>query len=840
MRPESITVKLTGKVGDDIVYPEQENTEQTTYATIEVKESDNWAFSFTNLPEFDSDGNKITYSITENKVEKYQGEVTGDAENGFTITNTHTPETIGITVTKSWVDGNDKDGLRPEKLTIKLYANGNDLNKPLVLTAPKDNLSSNTWTGTFEDLPKYNNGQEIVYTIKEELPEKLKDLYTPSNGKNEAGKDDPYHLVNTHTPKPVTISVTKVWEDEGNRYNHPEKVTVKLTGKVGDDIVYPLTEEETKNATMEVTEKNNWTGKFENLPEYYKGSIITYSIDEDDVKDYSKEITGSVTGGFTITNTYAPETQDITVTKKWDDKSNQDGKRPESITINLYDGINEEPVDTQIIETPEGNPNTWTYTFENQPVYANGEEIKYSIEEVLPEGYEDIYEPIPGDGYTITNKHTPATVSYIVEKIWDDSDNNDGIRPDYITVRLYRNEEKTAIDTQKITKENNWTYTFTDLPKYAAGKEITYTIVEDEVMGYTPSKDEAINEKDPNETKVTFTNTHQKETKDITVTKTWKDNNNQDGIRPESIIVRVFDANGELVRTKTIEAPEGNPNTWTYTFTGLDKYLKGVEIVYTIQEERVLGYETKIEGYNIINTHTPETTEYKVTKIWEDSDNNDGIRPSKVKVNLKANGVVIKTEYLTEKDNWEYTFTDLPKFSNGDEIVYTITEDEVEGYESDIEENTLNKDDIDTPGAVITNTHEKEQAEIVINKVWDDENDKREERPESIRVNIYDDQNELVETVVITEEDDWTLAIEGLDKYRNGKEIKYTLKEEKVENYVTFYDGYTITNAYQSKGEITPPNTGINVTTKNNLYLELIALVTSALGIILGFKKREN
>ena len=39
--------------------------------------------------------------------------------------------------------------------------------------------------------------------------------------------------------------------------------------------------------------------------------------------------------------------------------------------------------------------------------------------------------------------------------------------------------------------------------------------------------------------------------------------------------------------------------------------------------------------------------------------------------------------------NWGYTFQDLPKYANGKEIKYTVTEDSVKGYYTSI---TMNKD----------------------------------------------------------------------------------------------------------------------------------------------------
>ncbi|EKQ14619.1 collagen-binding A-like protein [Lacticaseibacillus paracasei] len=50
-----------------------------------MKASDNWKYSFTNLPEFEN-GKKITYTVTEDAVAGYTSTV-----DGYNVTNNHTP-----------------------------------------------------------------------------------------------------------------------------------------------------------------------------------------------------------------------------------------------------------------------------------------------------------------------------------------------------------------------------------------------------------------------------------------------------------------------------------------------------------------------------------------------------------------------------------------------------------------------------------------------------------------------------------------------------------------------------------------------------------------------------
>lgn len=110
----------------------------------------------------------------------------------------------------------------------------------------------------------------------------------------------------------------------------------------------------------------------------------------------------------------------------------------------------------------------------------------------------------------------------------------------------------------------------------------------------------------------TITNTHVPEIINLSGTKTWDDNNNQDGIRPESIVVHLL-ANGvDTGQTKEVSQTDN----WTYRFENLPKYQNGQEVVYTVSEDSVGGYETIISEFNITNSHTPDTTEVFGTKTW--------------------------------------------------------------------------------------------------------------------------------------------------------------------------------------------------------------------------------
>ena len=80
-------------------------------------------------------------------------------------------------------------------------------------------------------------------------------------------------------------------------------------------------------------------------------------------------------------------------------------------------------------------------------------------------------------------------------------------------------------------------------------------------------------------------------------------------------------------------------NGWKWSFTNLDKYAQGKEIVYTIEEDEVENYIAKVDGFNVTNTYVPETIDEIVgSKTWDDNGNQDGKRPESITIRLLANG----------------------------------------------------------------------------------------------------------------------------------------------------------------------------------------------------------
>ena len=335
---------------------------------------------------------------------------------------------------------------------------------------------------------------------------------------------------------------------------------------------------------MTVTAEEGWKWNFTNLSKYADGEEIKYTITEDAVDDYTPTYTD-----FNVTNTYTPEQTSVTVTKAWDDKNDQDGIRPERITVKLL--ANGEDTKKELVLS---DGNSWTGTFTELDKYQNGQEVVYTIEEVEVNGYSTVVTGDASTGFTVTNSHTPATTEVSGSKTWDDADDQDGKRPDSITIRLYANGEQVKVVT--VTEEDGWKWNFTNLPKYENGSEIRYTITEDVVLGYQSEVDG-----------MDVTNHYTPGQINIPVTKNWQDKDDADGIRPDSITVKLY-ADGKDTGKELILDQKNN---WTGSFDDLDEYADGVKIVYTIAEVEVDGYDTAISGsaetgFVISNSHTPD------------------------------------------------------------------------------------------------------------------------------------------------------------------------------------------------------------------------------------------
>jgi fimbrial isopeptide formation D2 family protein len=403
---------------------------------------------------------------------------------------------------------------------------------------------------------------------------------------------------------------------------------------------------------------------------------------------------------------------------------------------------------------------------------------------------------IQEDGSTVRNDgvvlvEDQMKTSVAIRKAWDDDDNRDGLRPAGLEVTLLANGEASG---RKVTLNtaNHWAARLDDLPLTDRnGKTITYTWQEPTVEGYTLTSSKA-----DGGILTTLTNTHGPEKTAVSVKKVWADNNDAGKKRPASIEVQLFADGIAVGKPVTLSAD----NEWAYSWKDLclNTYENGASraIRYTVAETEIPDdYVCKVTGnaatgFVITNTLggngklvivkefdvkkpepepevEEETTDFEVQKIWvDDNDNADGNRPESITVRLYAGGQEIKVVKLTASNGWKYHFGELPKFVNGKPIHYSVKEDPVEGYSTEID------------GFTIYNKYQPEMTQVTVRKIWNDENNKDQKRPTSIWMKLNNGM-----TVILNEGNGWTATIAGLPAKVNGKPAEYTWTEQNIIGY---------------------------------------------------------
>ena len=626
------------------------------------------------------------------------------------------------------------------------------------------------------------------------------------------------------------IIVNKTWSDDNNA-NGKRPTSIKYVLKGGNTPIEQV-------VTGNVTTNEDWSYTFEDVPKYNdRNELINYTLEEepvvqDGLKFYKKSISGDMNDGFDVTNTFKIPTETISVKadKHWADNSNQAKKRPTSIILRLKNGA-------EIVEdkTLTGTGNDWTYTFENVQKYNQfGNEVNYSLEELETNtGDLKFYnKDVAGtykSGFTVTNTFNvpDEKVNVAVTKNWDDNSNVNGKRP--TSIKYVLNGGTTPVEqvvTGNRTTDENWSYTFANLPKYnELGNIINYSVEEQEVNAndfkfYT---NKIIGDKDSG-FRITNKFVVPEDKIQIQVTKHWEDNSNVNNRRPESIKFVIKQNNSEI-KSKVVTGSRTTDENWSYTFDNLAKFDEnGQEIDYVLEEQEVNADDMKFytgttsgnrkSGFVVTNKFTVpnETIKPRVTIEWDDNSNNKNKRPNDVKVIVKDNkGRIVKEGNVTGNptdNSWTKEFEDVPKYDgNGKEIPYTVevipnNPNDLEFYVPSI------KGDKDK-GFVVTErfTVPGQTIDLNVIKKWNDNSNARNKRPESIKLVVKNGNDIVNEKVITGTGNEWTYTFNKLPKYNNdGEVINYTVDEQEVnEGDLLFYskevNNNVITNTMRLTGD---------------------------------------
>ena len=325
-----------------------------------------------------------------------------------------------------------------------------------------------------------------------------------------------------------------------------------------------------------------------------------------------------------------------------------------------------------------------------------------------------------------------------------------------------------------------------------------------------------------------------------------------------SVEVDLF-ANDKLINTATITSDAD----WKYVFENLPKYNdEGNLIKYTVsQKPTVMEYYLKTrvtgnmnEGFVITNFQIKSV---HIIKLWNISNpgepspmrlNSDKLEnnlngklevvngvmedvpvdaygnpidspvskipiPKSITVNLLADGKIVATKVITEEDNWECNFENMPKYDekDGHEIKYEVKEEPVKGYKATYHylyfgNFIINKSVVDVSVEKKWVGTPKDEAEVTLYR--DYEVSEYDVLTETFKKSV---KTEAVETIKLNKDNNWKHTFKELQEMYtelgNVTKYKYYVKEKEIDGYKSVITGdedkgFTITNIDTSKMSI--------------------------------------
>ncbi|MDB1867624.1 FctA domain-containing protein, partial [Collinsella aerofaciens] len=298
---------------------------------VDLDESNSWKGVFSNLPKYDASGAVIEYKVAEDAVEGYSSKVTGDAEHGFTVTNTVKTGELDVSKAVAAREGLAVDADKTFEFAVE------------ATDAAGHGVSGTYGDATFEDgkaTLKLKDGQTAritglpagtAYTVTERAAEGYTTAVNGAEGSISADQVASAAFTNTFDPAPATASVpelTKVLAGGRKPGLQEEEFTFELSLTDGAGNVlegYPIEAKNDKDGKVSFGELS-----FTNLGTYHATVAEKASGDvliEDDAHAYTFDITVTQTGAGlkaeisnergkkTFTNTFTPHDNTKTVTK---------------------------------------------------------------------------------------------------------------------------------------------------------------------------------------------------------------------------------------------------------------------------------------------------------------------------------------------------------------------------------------------------------------------------------------------------------------------------------------------------------------------------------------------
>ena len=205
---------------------------------------------------------------------------------GYNVTNTRTPDSVLVRVTKFWNDHHNNDLYRPGSITVHLVDDGD----VLATRTLSGSITGNEWEADFGKWPRRRNGTEIVYDLQEENFQ-FSSMYLAPTVERETTDDETLYwmrLTNTHPLDSIDLSVTKLWEDNNNTEHLRTDIQVQLYRNNGDNhsIFEPDQIDETGNyywtpvGEPKTIAVGSSTATWQRMPLYHNGVKFNYAVKE--------------------------------------------------------------------------------------------------------------------------------------------------------------------------------------------------------------------------------------------------------------------------------------------------------------------------------------------------------------------------------------------------------------------------------------------------------------------------------------------------------------------------------------------------------------------------------
>ncbi len=625
-RPTSITYELYRSDNLSTPYKTQ---------TVTVGPDGSASYTWNNLPVYNKDGNAFTYKVVEQAVNGYESSYSSsypssaivpdnnnvtldNSSSSASITVTNTLKTAQLRVIKKWLDEDDRDQMRPAAeenagISVQLYRDGKKYGNPVTIYQQASG-DANTWAYEWTNLPYYQTGSAStpsVYYVEETSVDGYTCIYNDGSADYSDASQSKVSLIpdttqeliikNIHTPKKTSLTAAKVWDDQSDLFSkRPSSIYLTLMYQIdgsddwalvtqaeavsasGEDIRYADGGVHTTSKVIQEVQSsyeqngNRQTASWENLPQTVLvngvSKKISYQVFETDAEgnavgksangyrvsydSASGDASGDADSSQTITNKLM--TTSMTISKSWKgDESWGDITRPSKITF--------------LVEYSLDGGESWT-------AYSQTGEDAICI-----------------DGY--------VSMSGDSQGAWQDIVLNDlPLITEDGTYYQYRvSEYSVELNGQTILC----------LSQDAASKNDTLTGDAEEdtegtrkICSRAGAYDAEITTKQNDNEAWSVTAINSLATGSISVSKTWADGNDRDGLRPGSIDLELhrLDKIGdteydEVIDTITIEAE--NDGSWpTYTWEHLPIYSRdgSGKASYYVKEADTDHYSSSYEA----------------------------------------------------------------------------------------------------------------------------------------------------------------------------------------------------------------------------------------------------